>query len=317
MGDNFEQVRAMNELIEAMDENPEALKAELEGESSDESDVQQVNSSENLIDPEAEADLAGGLTEAIDVDEGEHYSVDDLLGLNKPEAAPEPEKEVPAGEDEPAAPAEEPAPNPVDERISELATANRELREQVDLLTKRALAQGVQPGDEKPTEGEEPPQLNDEAREYLSPYIEAATKPLLEKIASLEAAAAPMLEQSRDQQFGEELSKYVDGFSAANMPRLREELDSLSAEDKARYGNDFAGAVALASALVNKGAFSGSREKKPAPTASPLARRSHSEASGPPPASQNDMSEEAKLKALLNMDEDDFARADARIFGRE
>lgn len=298
---NFDEVRQLGKLVEEMDENPEAYAEAMANQGAApaaDPEAEPAPEYEQVTEPEAQEDSSGGLSEALEVEDDVPLSVDDILGLNGRESSPE-ETEAPA-ESEPAEPVETP-PSGVDERLAEMASSNKELRAQVDLLTKRALQEpGPSNDGEVMPEAEE---INPEVEDYFAPYVAKATAPLLAKIAELETATAPAMKASQDQMMGEAISERVEGFEPENVADLYKELDTMSDDDKARFGDDFAGAIALAGNMVNRGAFAPAKKVQ---TTSPLAARSHSETSGPAPGASGDMTEEQKLKALLAMDPDKF-----------
>jgi len=301
---NFDDVKQMADLVEAMDANPEAYAEAMANQgkpaadTADEPEGEPASEYEQVVEPEEQEDLSGGLSDALEVEDDAPLTIDDILGLNSRESSPK-ETEAPA-ERKPADTVETPTSG-VDQRFAEMAKFNKELQERVDLLTKRALQEPVSSdGDDVlPAEDE----INPDVEDYFKPYVNKATAALRAEIAELKAASAPALKASQDQMMGEAIAERVEGFKPENVADLYRELDTMSDQDKARFGDDFAGAIALAGNMVNRGAFAGSKKQQ---TTSPLASRSHSETSGPAPGADHSMTEEQKLKRLMAMPNDQF-----------
>jgi hypothetical protein len=300
---NFDEVRELEKLVEIMDENPEAYSKAMaeQGQPAPEgAEAEPEPEYQQVLEPEAEEGLSGGLSDALEVEEDAPVTLDDILGLDGRGSSPENTEEPAASE---AAEPVEAETSGVDERFTEMSKANKELREQVDLLTKRALQEPmtapVENDDVLPAEDE----INSDVDEYFAPYVQKATAPLLAEIEALKAASAPALKAQQDQMMGDAISERVKGFKPENVADLYKELDTMSDQDKAIFGDDFAGAVALAANMVNRGAFTSGKPKQ---TMSPLAARSHSETSGPAPGPNHSLTDEQKLKRLMEMPGDQF-----------
>jgi len=296
---NFDDVRELNDIAEMMDANPDAL-AEPEPAVKPEVEVEQEQVVEREVQEQEQS--SGGLADALEVKEDAPVTVDDILGLNGRESSPVEEQEPAASNA--TEEAVEPKTSSVEDRLAELAKEKKELREQVDILTKRALQEpATAPGTE--SEADPASELNDDVKDYMQPYTDAATADLREEIAQLKEAAAPLLKEKQDRMMGEAIAERVEGFKAENVQDLYKELDGMSEEDKAIFGDSFGGAIALAGQMVNRGAFADDKPTKKQ-TPSRLAARHHSEAGGPAPSQAAELSDEAKLQTLMNMDPEAF-----------
>lgn len=300
---NFDDVQEMGKLVELMDENPEAYAKAMADQGQPapaaEGNDEPAPEYEQVAEPEAQENLSGGLSDALEVEEDAALTLDDILGIDAKDEAPKAEETpVASGATEEAV---ETKTSSVEERLAEMAEERKALREQVDLLTQRAL----QEPPAKEADSVLPPEddINPDVDEYFKPIVDRATAPLLEKIEQLETDLAPTRKEQGDRMMGEAIAERVEGFKPEHLPKLYEELDKMSDENKATFGGDFAGAIALAGNMVNRGAFS---DAKPEAKTSPLASRSHSESSGPAPGIEHKMSDEEKYKRLMAMPNDQF-----------
>ena len=307
---NFDEVRRMQAIADQMDEDPSVFEAEVKTESIPDTEQVQEEAQPVVTVEAPEEDLAGGLTESLEDGEDEPLSIDDILGL-KPEDEPK-EKTTPAAR-EATETVKTPEPSAIEARLAEMAKTNRELNEKVELLTKRALQEGIAPT-ANDVEGDHTDPLNPEVQEYLQPYLKAMLgfdpQEMIAENQRLKKITEPLLADAETREFGEEVAGYVDGFKPEYMPQLISEHNGMSEEDKGRYTDDFKGAVRLATSMMNRGAFN---KGKPKTKVSGLAARHHSESSGPAPASTEGMNEAQKLEKLLNMDNDEFIRLTDRM----
>jgi len=220
-----------------------------------------------------------------------------------------PATETPADGPDPVESAStEPADQPdgLGERVSELSADNKALKEQVALLTKRALAEPVTaPAAEAPAE--EKADLNPDVQEYLDPYIREQLgglnlKEMQEENARLKEVTAPLVAEAEVRSIASDIAEYVDGFTVAHVAELKAEIGKMPEADRAKH-ESYVGAVALAKDLMDRGALSGSKKK---PTTSRLASRAHTEGSGSTQIPNSGLTEEQQLKKLIDLPNDQF-----------
>jgi hypothetical protein len=236
-------------------------------------------------------------------DEPAELDLDALLGLSKPVAAPEPER----GSGTPAPETSEPPAGSADARIKELTDRLRKSEEEREALFRRALGDQTAP-DQPPTDA---PVLDEATREFLKPYIQAEVdKVVAEKVAPMEQELAPMRQQQQDAALAQALSKTVaPGFTPEHVKVLHDAYNATTDEDmKAIYGNGLAGATALAQSLINRGVLdlAGS---KPKPRVNPLVARHNSPSGGPAGGMDDGRDEDARVRAILNADNDAWLAA--------
>lgn len=298
MSDNaskYDELREMARLAEEMGDEfptaPETEQVNTPQPAANEQQVDQVRAVDTGMDqydaPEADGLMMDG-----------QISIDAVLGL-KPKSAPVPEPK--ADDTAPAAPAAAPdhQPTAMEARLAEMAAEIRSLRENNDALTRRALNADQPPKAEGTTEAFE---RNPEVLEYLKNYGVVTA----DDLATIRAAVEPLRQQAEDQEIAAFVSQHVDGFKAEHMPALYKAVKEMSDTDKAHYAG-VQGAALLAASLVKRGALDlGKRKHTEEPN--PMLRRMHTEAAGGRPDLSDAAEEMAKVKALMDMPEDQFLR---------
>jgi len=289
MGD-YDDVIEMGEAVKQLGDEPPVIE-------DPPAPAEEPPPAEEKAAPPPQEDESGGLGDPLEEQSDNQLDIDKLLGLDKAQQGEEqPEQDPPVEE---APPQEAPPPGSLEERFAELTGQVKMLKEDNARLATHKLQEPPTP----PAEVPPAPELEQEMVDYLNPYIDAAVeKRVGERLGKVEKAIEPVVEQSHNDRLAGVIGQHVEGFKPSDMTTLYKELDSgkLSEQDEALYRDGVSGAILLARELQGRGALGG--VKKTTKRASPLAARHHSETSGFTPASQDDMSEEEKVRRLMAVD---------------